>query len=103
MTDREKTYMTAIIAVVVLLIVFLILKRRPVDQVMGPVTQSGSTNYYSSYFQTNPGVNDTTTTGSSGTTYTSTADITVQTFGLNALSKQFIPMFGLVGMTAVGA
>lgn len=97
MDKKKETYVKAIIAVALLVLVWLFLRSRngPI-----PATPDFSMNgFQAPYFTTNMGIPDTTVRN--GPTFNAQNSITVKTGNINGLSNQYMPMFGLVGMTAV--
>jgi len=100
MTDRQKTYMKAAIAVAILVVVWLIMRQRANNVVLPPPTMNS---FQAPYFTTNPGIPDNQFVLNGGPTFTATNNVNVTAFGGNGLSNSYMPLFGLVGMTAVGA
>lgn len=103
---KKETIVKAVVAVAVLVIVWLILRSRN-----GPVPVSLSqpmNGFQSPYFSTNPGIPDNTlilnggdTYQTAGPTFNAQNTVNVNTHNINGLSNLYMPMFGLVGMTAV--
>lgn len=75
--------------------------RRP-----GPVTQAinetASNPFAEPFYQTNPGVQDSTTTGGFPP-FESNTTVNVYADALSGISNKYIPMFGFVGVTAIGS
>jgi len=100
MTERQKVYMKAALAVVILLIVWLIMRQRASNVVMPPPTMNS---FQAPYFTTNPGIPDSQFILNGGPTFNASNTVNVNANGGNGLSNSYMPLFGLVGMTAVGA
>lgn len=99
MADKEATYIKAAIAVTVLVIVWLILKSRSKQTVV--VGGESMSPFAAPYFYTNPGIPDNPGLLNGGPTFLAANTINVRTGVISGLSNQYMPMFGLVGMTAV--
>lgn len=98
--SKKDTYTKAIIAIAVLVVIWLILRRRQPQQVLGPAPTLN--NFQAPYFTTNPGIPDNQfILNGGGPVFQGENTVNIQTEGLSALSRMYIPMFGLVGMTAV--
>lgn len=100
MNEKRETFVKAGIAVAVLLVVWWILRhaRAPVINEGDSVVIEGN-KFTAPYFTTTPGIPDVRPDGT--TTFSSVNNITVQTMGGNGLSNSYMPLFGLVGMTAI--
>lgn len=99
MDNKQKVYVEAVVAVTVLVVVWLVLRSR-----QGPVTtmpEGTLSGFQAPYFYTNPGIPDNTNVVNGGPTFNATNTINVNTGMINGLSNAYMPMFGLVGMTAV--
>lgn len=99
--DKESNYIKAVIAVAVIALVWLFLKNRGGPTIIpgGPVLNG----FQAPYFYTNPGIPDDRRILNNGPSFNSTNTINVQTGQISGLTNTYMPMFGLVGMTAVAA
>jgi hypothetical protein len=96
MTPKQRTYAKAgLIVGVLLLLWWLTRKPQTVQQAMQMSPWSAP------FFQTNPGINDGSTWG--GAQFQANNTLNYYDGNIKGLSNQYIPMFGLVGMTAVSA
>lgn len=101
MNDKQKCYVKASVIVGGLLLLWYLLKMIGRPPAIIPSTGQGLNPFQSPYFTTNPGIPDNWSINTGGTPFNSTANITVNTGTINGLANQYMPMFGLVGMTAV--
>ena len=103
MTEQQKkTYIKAAIAVAVLVVLWLILRRSgEAATVIRPQAGDTLNTFQAPYFTTNPGIPDNWNINTGGSPFNSTNNINVNTGMINGLSNLYMPMFGLVGMTAV--
>lgn len=100
MDNKEKTYVKAAIAVAVIAVIWLIMRGRSNSTIIPP---EGLNSFQQPFFWTNPGIADNKGTLNGGPTFNATNTINVNTGQIAGLSRSHIPLFGLVGMTAVGA
>lgn len=104
-TPQEKNVFKALAIVGVLMLLwFIIMRRTSGATVIAPGdSSSGSSgpNWTQMFYQTTPGVLDSSVNG--GPTFTSNNSVTVNTVDYSGLRGGYFPMFGFVGMTAVGA
>lgn len=101
MDNKQKTYIKAAIVVGFLLLLWYFLKAYGKPPIVIPSTGQGLNPFQTPYFTTNPGIPDHWSINTGGPPFNSTANITVNTGTINGLANQYMPMFGLVGMTAV--
>src|SRR5438034_152480 len=100
MTDKGKTYLKAVAIVAVLLVVWWWFRKPKTVQ------QTASMSPWAApFFQTNPGITDLTTwnIANPAPSFNATNTLNYQNGQIAGLSNEYFPMFGLVGMTAVGA
>jgi len=101
MSEREKTFMKATLALACLFVVYLLLRRQfgsgagNVDYNIEGSTIGGG----GDIIVNEAGV---LTPGQMNNFFNSDNNVNVNTIGINELSQKYIPMFGLVGMTSVG-
>lgn len=96
---KRDVYVKAGLAVAVLLVVWWILRRSRTVVNEGDSVVIEGNKFTAPYMTTNPGIPDVRPDGT--TTFNSVNNITVQTMGGNGLSNSYMPLFGLVGMTAI--
>ena len=100
MDEKQKTYVKAGIAVVAIAAVWYLLRNR---NGAAPALSTGGLNgFQAPYFYTNPGIPDNPWLINGGPTFLGTNTVNVHTGTISGLSNAYMPMFGLVGMTAVG-
>ncbi|HKY44758.1 MAG TPA: hypothetical protein VJM50_16825 [Pyrinomonadaceae bacterium] len=100
MDEKQKTYVKAGIAVVAIAVVWYLLRNR---NGAAPALSTGGLNgFQAPYFYTNAGIPDNTMLVNGGPTFQAVNTINLRTGNINGLSNAYMPMFGLVGMTAVG-
>ncbi len=99
MTEQGKTYAKAAGIVAALLLIWWWLRKPATAQ-----QQAAMSPWASPFFQTTPGINDQLTYNAAQFPPIN-ANNTLNYYNgdISGLSRQYIPMFGLVGMTAVSA
>lgn len=103
MDDKKEVWVKAGLAVLVIAAVIAMVRRHRMTDVQLLAAQTPSTpDFYSMYYQTNPGIADSIVTGN-GPSFTAQNTININTGAIAGLSNAYMPMFGLVGMTAIGA
>lgn len=102
-SEKKKVYVKAAIVVAALLILWWLLNRLGggSSTTIAPGDASTLNSFQSPYFSTNPGIPDNWSINTGGNPFNSTNNINVNTGFINGLSNLYMPMFGLVGMTAV--
>jgi len=102
--EKKKQMVKAAIVVGGLLILWWLLNRLGGNNnktVIAPGDASTLNSFQAPYFSTNPGIPDNWSLNTGGNPFNSTNNINVNTGFINGLSNLYMPMFGLVGMTAV--
>lgn len=102
MAIEKKGYVHAAIAVAIIGVVYLILKLRNANRVNLPEPLPSGPDFMSPYYYTNPGIDDSSVNGG-GPVFNATNTINVNTGNIPGLSNAYMPLFGLVGVTAIGA
>lgn len=110
MSDKAKWALGALVALAALL--FWARNSRqaatviPADagQVAENNAATGGNNapFYAAYYQTNPGIIDGSTTGK-GPVFSGDVNVMINADALSGLTNRYIPMFGFVGVTAIGS
>lgn len=100
MAIEKKGYVHAAIALAVMVAVYLVLKLRskPAVDIQSPLPSGPD--FQMPYYQTNPGIYDGSVNGA-GPTFNATNTINVNAGNIPGLSNAYMPLFGLVGVTAV--
>lgn len=103
MDNKQKVYTKAAVVVAALLVLWWLLNRIGGGNktVITPGDSSTLNNFQAPYFTTNPGIPDNWNINTGGSPFTSANNVNVNTGFINGLSNLYMPMFGLVGMTAV--
>lgn len=102
---NKKYWTWGAVGVVALLLTWLFL-RRPKTQVelVEDVAAAPNMQFYEPYYFTTPGIADLPgVLNGSDSPFNSQIDIYLSNPALGALANKYIPMFGFVGVTAVGA
>lgn len=100
MTDTNKKGAAILIAAIAALAIWSFSRRPTAVQVA--VEETVSNPFTEPYYQTNPGVQDVSTTGGLPPFQ---SDLTVNVYAdpLAGISNKYIPMFGFVGVAAIGS
>jgi hypothetical protein len=102
MSEKQKTYLKA--AGIVAVLVFIWWWLRKPGAVQQAVQQQAANPWSGPFLQTNPGINDQMTwLMSQPPQFNAQNTLNYYNGEISGLSRQYIPMFGLVGMTAVSA
>lgn len=101
MDEKKKVYVKAAVIVGGLLLLWYLLNRLGGNNGMVMPQGNALNSFQSPYFTTNPGIPDNWNINTGGAPFNSTNNINVNTGFINGLSNTYMPMFGLVGMTAV--
>jgi hypothetical protein len=96
MTPKQRTFVKAAAIVGALLLIWWYLRKPQTVQQAAQMSP-----WAAPFFQTNPGINDGSTWG--GAQFQANNTLNYYDGQISGLSNQYIPMFGLVGMTAVSA
>jgi len=103
MDNKKEVWVKAGLAVVVIAAVVAMLRRHRMNDAQILASQPPATpDFYSMYYQTNPGISDSGVNGGNDT-FTAQNTININTGAISGLSNAYMPMFGLVGMTAIGS
>lgn len=100
MDQKERTLMGVTMALFIIVVVWMIMTRRKNSAVPDVVPQYSDSGFYDPYNWLTPGVYPGSVNGN-GPTFNATNTINVQTGQIAGLSNSYMPLFGLVGMTAV--
>lgn len=98
MDAKKATYVKGAVIVVGLLVLWYLLRPKPTVQ-----QEKQLSPWEAPFFQVNPGINDTLVNNVSNPTFTANNVLNYYDGTIAGLSNKYIPMFGLVGMTAVSA
>ena len=97
METKHKTYIKAGVIVAVLLLLWYMLTRPKA----APASNPQLSPWQAPFYQVNPGINDTIVNNSSNPNFVANNTLNYYDGTISGLSNKYIPMFGLVGMTAV--
>lgn len=98
MDARKKTLVKAGIIITCLLLAWYLLTRKTAVQAIQGEKMSP---WMAPFFQTNPGINDSTVNQTTNPQFVANNTLNYYDGQISGLSKTFMPLFGLVGMTAV--
>lgn len=103
MDGKQKVYTKAAVVVAGLLILWWLLNRLGGGNknIVAPDGSYALNGFQAPYLTTNPGIPDNWNFNTGGNPFNSVNNINVNTGFINGLSNTYMPMFGLVGMTAV--
>lgn len=101
-SEQQKNIVKAVGIVAVLLVLWYLLMRRTAgNTVVNPVVENeAGPDWLQMFYQTTPGILDNSV--NNGPTFNSNNSVNVNTVDYNKLAGGYFPLFGFVGMTAVG-
>ena len=82
----------------VLLLLYFLFRPRTAQQIL---TADPNARFYEPYYYTNPGIPDDYDILNGGEPFVSNVTVNVSNPAFGSLNNQYIPIFGLVGMTGV--
>lgn len=103
MSDKKRAIIAATIGAAILLLKFY-QKEKPVVIVAGGENDSGGSvaPFVAPYLSTNPGIPDVSSILNGGNTFNSAVNIALNPSVGMQLNRQYIPMFGFVGVQTIG-
>ncbi len=101
MDAQKKTIIKGTIVAGILLVLWYVLKIGGRNPEVITSNTPGLNPFQAPFFTTNPGIPDNWSINTGGQPFNSSVNVSVNTGTINGLANQYMPMFGLVGMTAV--
>ena len=102
MSEKKELWIKAGLAVLVIAAVIAMVRRHRMTDAQIIAAQPSAPDFTSPFYQTNPGIYDNSVNGN-GPSFNAQNTININTGAISGLSNSYMPMFGLVGMTAIGA